>query len=273
MTRKQLRGPRFQRLFPDVYAPRHVEPGLMLRSQAAALLVAGRGVLAGYSAAEVHGASCGDLDAPAEVLLLRPGGQSYRCRGLRVHRDLVDPSETVVVDGMAVTSVVRTAFDLIRWAPGRTEKVVAVDALARNCELALHDVLRLWSRHLGAWGGRHIKPVLELADSRADSPMETRMRMALWFGGLPPPAVQHPVVTGGRRYLLDLAYPAVRLAVEYDGGHHLTQERARLDLAREAALVAAGWKVLRFDAGVVRNHPRQLAEHVRWELSRRGQAA
>jgi very-short-patch-repair endonuclease len=41
----------------------------------------------------------------------------------------------------------------------------------------------------------------------------------------------------------------------------------------DAALVAAGWKVLRFDAGVVRNHPRQLAEHVRWEMSRRGKAA
>ena len=273
LSPKQLRGPRFQRLFPDVYAPADLEPTLKLRSQAAAVLVAGRGVLAGFSAAEVHGASCGDRDAPAEVLLLRPGGQSYRCGGLRVHRDLVDPSETVVLDGLAVTSVVRTAFDLIRWVPTRTEKVAAVDALAHNCELAPDDVLRLWSRHSGAWGGRHIRPVLQLADGRAESPMESRVRMALWFGGLPPPAVQHPVATGGRLYLLDLAYPAVRLGVEYDGEDHRTQARARRDLAREAALVAAGWKILRFDAGVVRNDPKQVAEQVRWELTRRGRAA
>jgi very-short-patch-repair endonuclease len=272
VTPKRLRGPRFQRLFPDIYAPAHLEPDLKLRSRAAALLVAGRGVLAGYSAAEVHGASCASADAPAEVLLLRPGGQSYRCAGLRVHRDLVDPGETVVVAGMAVTGVVRTAFDLIRWAPTRTEKVVAADALAYNCALAFDDVRRLWGRHPGAWGGRHIPPVLELADGLAESPMESRLRMALWFGGLPRPAVQFPVPVAGRRYLLDLAYPAARLGVEYDGDDHRTQARARRDLAREAALVGAGWKVLRFDAGVVRNHPNQVAEHVRWELARRRSA-
>jgi hypothetical protein len=82
-----------------VYAPARVEPDLVLRSMAAAVLVAGRGVLAGYSAAEVLGASCGAVDAPAEVLLLRPGGQSYRCPGLRVHRDLVNPDETTVAAG------------------------------------------------------------------------------------------------------------------------------------------------------------------------------
>jgi hypothetical protein len=46
----------------------------------AALLVEGRGVLAGYSAAELLGASCGPVDAPAEVLLLRAGCQGYRPR-------------------------------------------------------------------------------------------------------------------------------------------------------------------------------------------------
>jgi hypothetical protein len=55
----ELRGPRFQKLFPDVYAPAHLEPTLALRSMAAAVLVEGRGVLAGYSAAELLGASCG----------------------------------------------------------------------------------------------------------------------------------------------------------------------------------------------------------------------
>lgn len=114
LTRGQLRGPRFQRLFPDVYAPAHLEPNLALRSAAAAVLVEGRGVLAGYSAAELLGASCGPADAPAEVLLLRRGRQSYRCPGLRVHRDLVDPTEITEVGPCRVTSPVRTAFDLVR---------------------------------------------------------------------------------------------------------------------------------------------------------------
>jgi hypothetical protein len=70
LTWGQLRGPRFRRLFPDVYAPARLAPDLALRSAGAAVLVDGRGVLAGYSAAELLGASCGPADAPAEVLLL-----------------------------------------------------------------------------------------------------------------------------------------------------------------------------------------------------------
>ncbi|MHA6619390.1 hypothetical protein [Pseudonocardia sp. DLS-67] len=194
------------------------------------MLVAGRGVLAGYSAAELLGASCGPADAPAEVLLLRPGGQSYRCPGLRVHRDVVDPTETTEVRGSGVTTAIRTAFDLGRWVPSFVEKVVAVDALAFGCKIALEDVARMRLLHPGAWGGRHLTAVLRQANCLAESPMETRIRMALLAGGLPPPGVQFEVVAAGRVRRLDLAYPEVKLAIEYDGADHRTQGRAHLDL-------------------------------------------
>lgn len=273
LTRGQLRGPRFQRLFPDVYAPAHLEPDLALRSAAAAVLVEGRGVLAGYSAAELLGASCGPADAPAEVLLLRPGGQSYRCPGLRVHRDLVDPAETTEIGPYGVTTPVRTAFDLIRWVPAFREKVVAVDALAHNCTIAPDGVLRLRTRHVGARGARHVVPVLTLCDARAESPMETRIRMALYEHGLPVPHVQFEVDAGGRARRLDLAYPEVKLAIEYDGRDHRGQEQAHKDLLREAALVRLGWTVLRFDAHAVHFRPARIAGTVAYELRRRGYVA
>lgn len=273
VTWGQLRGPRFQRLFPDVYAPADLEPDLAVRSAGAAVLVAGRGVLAGYSAAEVLGASCGPPDAPAEVLLLGPGRQSYRCPGLRVHRDLIDPGETTAVGPYEITTAVRTAFDLARWVPALREKVVAVDALAHTCTIALEDVLRLRRRHSGARGAQHIVPVLRLADARAESPMETRIRIALHEHGLPAPHVQFEVEAGGRTRRLDLAYPAVRLAIEYDGRDHRGQERAHRDLLREAALVRLGWTILRFDAYTVHCHPARIAGTVAYELRRRGYVA
>ena len=177
LTRGRLRGRRFQRLFPDVYAPAELKPDLALRSAAAAVLVEGRGVLAGYSAAEMLGASCGPADAPAEILLLRPGRQSYRCSGLRVHRDLVDPAEIIQVGPYAVTSPARTAFDLIRWVPTFREKVVAVDALAFTRGVDPADVLHLRLLHWGARGVRHVVPVLGMFNGRAESPMETRIRL------------------------------------------------------------------------------------------------
>ena len=73
LTPGVLRGRRYRRLFPDVYAPALLEVDLALRARAAGVLVAGRGVVAGYAAAELWGASCGPSDAPVDVLLpVRP---------------------------------------------------------------------------------------------------------------------------------------------------------------------------------------------------------
>jgi very-short-patch-repair endonuclease len=231
------------------------------------VLIAGRGVVAGYSAAELLGASSGSADAPSDVLLTTPRCQSYGCQGVRVHRDRVEPDEITCVGGVAVTTPERTAFDLARWAPTQTERVVAVDALAHHCGIDLADVTMLRHRHLGARNGSEVAQVLGLADRRAESPMESRSRLALVLGGLPPPAVQHPVVIRGRRYYLDLAYPHRLIAIEYDGADHRTQRRARRDLEREAALSSAGWRVLRFDAYVVLFAPERIVAEVRAELA------
>jgi hypothetical protein len=63
--------------------------------------------------------------------------------------------------------------------------------------------------------------------------MESRVRVVLVTAGLPP-EVQYPVILNSRRYRLGLAYPAQRVAVEYDGEARRLPARARRDLAREA---------------------------------------
>ncbi|TWF76038.1 hypothetical protein FHX44_111925 [Pseudonocardia hierapolitana] len=68
VTPKVLRGPRFRRLFTGIYVRADVEVTPEVRSRAAHLLVDGRGVLGGFSAAELLGASCWPLDLPAEAL-------------------------------------------------------------------------------------------------------------------------------------------------------------------------------------------------------------
>jgi hypothetical protein len=80
VTRAQLRGPRFRRLFIDVYVLASVEVDLALRARAGVVAVGG--VLAGWSAAELLGASCGPADA--EVEIIRPGGARRSRPGLVV---------------------------------------------------------------------------------------------------------------------------------------------------------------------------------------------
>jgi hypothetical protein len=55
VTSRMLCGPRFRRLFQGIYAAADVKIDLLLCSFAAYLLVEGRGVLGGWSAAEALG--------------------------------------------------------------------------------------------------------------------------------------------------------------------------------------------------------------------------
>jgi very-short-patch-repair endonuclease len=258
LSRGRLAGPRFRRLFPDIYVPAGLEATLAVRAGAAWLLVEPDGAVSGWSAAELLGASSGPKEAPAEVTVPR-----FRrpLPGLRIHRESLVPDELTRRCGMTLTTPTRTAYDLLRWLD-LTEGVAALDALAHTYPFTADDVRALRSRHLGLPGNPSVEAGLRLMDRRAESPMESRIRVALVQAGLPP-HVQHPVTVGGRDFRLDLAYPDAMLAVEYDGGHHRTAARALKDLEREGLLTAAGWKIIRFDAATVLHVPARLVTRTR----------
>lgn len=238
LTPGQLQGPRFRRLFTGIYVLADVEVDLALRSRAAALAFGGCGVLGGWSAAELLGASCGPSDAPVEIIA--PGRGRRRRTGLVVRGDVLASDEVTMVGGVPVTTPVRTAFDLARRGT-LADAGVAIDALTHAFGISPQDVVVFGYRHLGARGSRQLLDAVRLASPLAESPMETRIRLAIHDDGLPMPVLQHPVGP----YFLDMAYPRIRLGVEYDGREHLTQERAMRDLVRESYLGRAGWEVLR----------------------------
>ena len=137
---------------------------------------------------------------------------------------------------------------------------MALDALGHACGVVPDDVVRFGYPRLGARGGERLP---RLANPSAESPMESRIRLAIVLAGLPAPAVQHPVGP----YCLDMAYPERRLGVEYDGREHRTPERARRDLARESYLGRAGWEVVRFGGAEVYHRPDLVAERVRRKIT------
>jgi len=101
--------------------------------------------------------------------------------------------------------------------------------------------------------------VLRRSTHLAQSPMESRIRIAIEDAGLPTPVLQHRVGP----YFFDMAYPERKLAMEYDGREHLTPARARRDLDRQAYVTRAGWTVLRFPAAVVLGEPWRIGWEVR----------
>ncbi|TQM38161.1 hypothetical protein FB388_5388 [Pseudonocardia cypriaca] len=247
VTPDVLRGPRFLRLFPDTYitAPDHGPPDLKLRSNAAYRYVEGKGVLSGYSAAEVLGASCGPWDAPAEVTVPHRGQRSRP--GLLVHRTSLHPGEITEMKGLKATSPLRTAYDLARRGD-LVERVVAVDRLANVHRFDPDLLLNFSARYRGTRGNELVPTVLAHADRRAGSPMETRLRMLIVQAGLPKPQVQWAVQDERTRTAvwLDLAWPELMIGIEYEGEGHTEPEQVLRDVGRYTGLVDRRWRIYRY---------------------------
>jgi very-short-patch-repair endonuclease len=197
-----------------------------------------------------------------------PSGKQRDHDGLLVHRDRIAPGEIVEVDGLRLTSPLRTAYDLAR-RPDLVEAVVAVDALARVCGFAPDLLLNFAVHYRGSRGNGRVADVLSHADRRSGSPMETRLRLVLVLAGLPRPQAQWVVQDERTRTAvwLDLAYPEFRIGIEYDGEVHTGADAVRRDIARHTALLDKGWRVYRYTKVDVFDRPELIVEQIRRALS------
>lgn len=118
--------------------------------------------------------------------------------------------------------------------------------------------------------GRRLGRVVALADARAGSPMETRLRLLLVLGGLPAPQVQWVVQDERRRRAvwLDLAYPEHRVGIEYEGEEHLRPDRVLRDIGRGTDLVDQGWRLYRFTKREVFGEPDEIVAKIDRALRR-----
>jgi hypothetical protein len=156
-------------------------------------------------------------------------------------------------DGIRVTSLERTVRD-IAALERLADAVACIDAMvcARVVE---EEVLRRVARDaVGQWGSRRLARVLSLVDGRAQSPPESWVRVACHLAGLPDPVPQFVVHEDGVRLgQVDLAWPASRVVVEYEGPHHFEDLQIRRDDRRYQRMVAAGWTVIRLSVYDVRD--------------------
>lgn len=267
-----LRGPAWRRLLPDVYVHRegYRADDHRMWCDAVALRLPPGAAIAGPSAGYLWGVDLLDRDAPVTVLLPRTARLRAHAR-LRVVRSVLPEADRTRFGGLPVTTPLRTAFDLGRQAP-RVSALIAMDALLHRRVVRLAALRAYAEAHPGWPGLSLLREVLALAEPLAESPMETRLRLLLIDAGLGPLIAQHDVLDGRGRFLarVDLAWPALRVAVEYDGDHHRERTHFRQDVARLNALRAAGWVVLRFTADDVLRHPARTVSLVIQALHERG---
>lgn len=223
-----------------------------------------QGVVAGFSAAALHGSKW--VDGATVVDLIHDN--RHRQAGIRAHADRIDDDEIVVIAGISVTSAARTALDLGCWYP-TTSAVAGIDALARATRIKAADVELLAERYSGRRGIVQAREAIALFDGGAQSPKESWLRVVLIQAGLPRPQTQIPVLNefGSAVAYLDMGWDELKVAVEYDGEQHRSDRRQYTwDVRRLETLERLGWIVIRVVAG---DRPADIIRRVRAARARR----
>jgi hypothetical protein len=155
---------------------------------------------------------------------------------------------------------------------GLVDLVVVGDAMVR--------VLRIPAARLrsacATRSDRHAARAREAAGfvrDGVDSPMESRLRLLIVLSGLPEPVVDHHLCDAEGRVLrrLDLSYPELRLAIEYDGRHHAEVVRQwEADLDRREELEHDGWRIIVVTASGIYREPSRTLDRIRRAIASRG---
>lgn len=261
---------------------RWVAAGRLLRPAPGVLVVAGsaatwrqRASIAALSgggfASHRTAATLWRLDGfePRQIEVLTLHGLRRRRAGWVVHetRNLrgVDLDE---VDGIECTSVVRTLLDLPAVAhPFRVAQ--ALDCACRRQPGTLEAVAQR-HRELKRQGRRGSRVMAEMLAERlgtgrfTDSGFEASAVRLVRKVGLPDPVLQHCVRDGDFVACLDLAWPAIRWAVECDSlAHHFGKRAHEWDRLRRRRLRRLGWDVVEVTYDQVTKQPAATGRELR----------
>jgi very-short-patch-repair endonuclease/predicted transcriptional regulator of viral defense system len=228
---------RLHRIHLGVYAVGHAVLGADGRRMAAVLACGPEAVLSHRSAAAAWGLRPSDR-ARHEVSTPQRGRRSLP--GIEVHgvRTLAHDDVTEL-RGIPMTTVARTLVDLAAVLP-----TPALERALREAEvLRVLDARAVLAAARNRRGTARLRRVLAEPDpGPTRSALEERFLALCRRRGLPPPRLN--VLVG--RLEVDALWPAERLIVELDGAAvHATRRAFDADRRRDAALVAAGYAVLR----------------------------
>lgn len=182
---------------------------------------------------------------------------SVRRKGVFGHTVLAREDEIELVDGIRLSTRSRTWLDLARVLPlhdlvSMGDQLVRVPRVDFEGRTEPYDTIAglrmLVGRHPNLQGIVRAREALDLMRVGADSAPESLLRLAIADAGLPEPGLQVPLRAGDTRSpSADLGYRHRRLAIQYDGGHHLGDAQILSDRRRDRAFESAGWTVLVFD--------------------------
>src|SRR3954462_9861562 len=271
IDRRLLKG-RLHQLHGGVYAVGHRVVSREAGWMAAVLAAGPDAVLSHWSA--------------AALWMIRPNARSiidittpHKSRswdGIRRHHKALPADEVTLEEGIPVTSVPRTIFDL-----AATEDVDSVASMLRESEyrnlwdrLSLPDLVE---RYRGRRGVRKVRLALqritEEPSGRKRSKLEERFGPFLRRHRLPLPRFNDWILLGAKRYQVDCHWSGKNQIVELDGWQgHRTRTAFREDGARDRALRVAGYSVTHLTRNQLDAEPGAIAADIPARLTNTGAA-
>lgn len=246
--RRALSSGAVRRLLRSVYVAADVPDSQGLRARAASLIVPEHAVVSDRSAAWLHGVDAFDpaaLDVPPalEMVMVGKTNGSSRAGVIGGVRDLA-PTDVTCVDGVRVTTPLRTAADL-GCLRGRSAAYAAMCLLARAGGFGVPELSGLLPRFAGRRGVIQLRELVPLVEPRSESPGECWTLLVILDAGLARPTPQHEFwLEGWGLVRLDFAYPHLKVCVEYDGEEFHDEESRAHDEARRWHLRQQGWVVI-----------------------------
>lgn len=224
-------------------------------------------VIVGTTAARLHGLwlpnECDDIEVATCAPSRRPRDMTRTVRGpIRARRRTFAPDETMLLDGVPITTMARTWRDLAEDMS--VPDLAALGDSALRAGTSAEEMAVVVARGRRVPGIVRARATLGLLDARSRSRPESHLRVAV--SGLRLPFTVNESIyrdAGGWLAEPDLALGEAKLALEYQGSDHAELTRMRRDMTRFADMRGEGWLVLAYGPAEVFGRPWQIASEVR----------
>ncbi len=228
--------------------------------RAAVLTCGGAAVLSHRSAADLWGIRASNPRV-VDVTIASRAGRTRR-PGIRIHTGPLGRTEVTARHGLLVTTPARTLLDLAAvLTPRALERAIdEAERLGLFRAGAIQAVLAANRHRPGRAALAAVLATHRPGTTRTRSGLEERFLALCRAQPLPQPEVDVPIGP----YIVDFLWRAQRLIVETDGrATHGTAAAFERDRARDAQLMAAGYRVVRYTGRRLARQPAEVVSELR----------
>jgi hypothetical protein len=208
-----------------------------------------------------------DTESTSRLHFLDPGVRMRPSRDMMVHQRIGAPLRRV--EGRLATAPAWTAIETARTLR-RPRALATLDAALHVGACTRGELNEAIREQKGRRGIVMERELVDYADGRGESPMESEARLLFIGSGLPMPELQYNIIDRyGRLWRVDFAWPEAMVLAEYDSIEwHLGPDALLHDRLKTARLQECGWTTIPMTVDDIRGDPVGLVARIDSHITR-----